>query len=160
MDSELINEINEHFMQQAFLQAEAAFSADEVPVGAVIEHKGQIIAASHNQCIALKDATAHAEMLAITQAAESIGDWRLENCTLFVTLEPCVMCAGAIINSRIPRVVYGAIDPKGGAVESLYQLLQDDRLNHRCEILSGVMANQCGNILTTFFQQKRSLGKK
>ena len=142
------------------MQAQAAFAADEVPVGAVIEHEGQIVAASHNQCITLKDATAHAEMLAITQAAESIGDWRLENCTLFVTLEPCVMCAGAIINSRIPRVVYGATDPKGGAVESLFQLLQDTRLNHRCEIRGGVMSSQCGDILTSFFKLKRSMGKK
>ncbi len=147
-------------MLQAFRQAEAAFAADEVPVGAVIEHRGQIVAAAHNQCITLKDATAHAEMLAITQAAEAVGDWRLEDCTLFVTLEPCVMCCGAIINSRIPSVVYGATDPKGGGVDSLFRLLHDQRLNHQCEVRAGVMAPRCSNILTTFFQQKRAMGKK
>ena len=160
MESELIGQLHEHFMQQAFRQAEAAFADDEVPVGAIIEHRGHIIAAAHNQCITLTDATAHAEMLAVTQAAEAIGDWRLEECTLYVTLEPCPMCAGAIINARVPRVVYGAVDPKGGAVVSLYQMLQDERLNHQCEIYGGVMAQQCSDILTSFFRQKRAMGKK
>jgi tRNA(adenine34) deaminase len=160
LDSELIAELHQHFMEQAFRQAQAAFDADEVPVGAVIEHNGQIIAAAHNQCIALKDATAHAEMLAITQAAEAIGDWRLENCTLYVTLEPCIMCCGAILNSRIPYVVYGATDPKGGGAESMYQLLSDKRLNHRSHVLSGVMSPKCGKILTSFFKHKRAMGKK
>ena len=147
-------------MRQALIQAQAAFELDEVPVGAIIEYGGKIIAAAHNQCIALKDGTAHAEMLAITQAAEMIGDWRLERCTLYVTLEPCVMCAGAIINSRVPNVVFGAFDPKGGAAGSLFNLLQDDRLNHTCRVHGGVMSPQCGQILTEFFKRKRAMGKK
>ncbi|MEZ6113001.1 MAG: nucleoside deaminase [Pirellulaceae bacterium] len=108
----------------------------------------------------LHDPTAHAEMLAITQAAEAVGDWRLEGCTLYVTLEPCPMCAGAILQARIPRVVYGATDPKAGAVESLFQLLEDRRLNHRAEVTSGVLAGPCGEILTEFFRAQRRLGKK
>ena len=151
---------HEYFMRQAIAQARVAFDADEVPVGAVIEFKGRLIAAAHNQCIALRDATAHAEMLAITQAAEFIGDWRLEGCTLYATLEPCVMCAGAIINSRIPRVVFGALDPKGGAVGSLFELLSDRRLNHQCHVISNVMGEDCGRLLTDFFQRKRMMGKK
>ncbi|MEM9413114.1 MAG: nucleoside deaminase, partial [Planctomycetota bacterium] len=110
---ELVEEQHDYFMQQALSQAHAAMASDEVPVGAVIECNGRIIAATYNQCVALKDGTAHAEMLAITQASQVVGDWRLENCTLFVTLEPCIMCAGAILNSRIPKVVFGASDPKG-----------------------------------------------
>ncbi len=155
-------EIDSHqfFMQQALTQAQAAFEADEVPVGAIIVNKGRVIAAAHNQTVALKDGTAHAEMLAITQAAEFIGDWRLERCTLFVTLEPCVMCAGAIVNSRVPRVVFGAFDPKGGAVGSVYNVLQDERLNHQCDITGGVQSEECGSILTEFFKRKRMMGKK
>ena len=142
------------------MQAQAAFEMDEVPVGAVIVHGEKTIAAAHNQCIALKDATAHAEMLAITQAAESIGDWRLANCTLYVTLEPCIMCAGAIINSRIPNVVFGTLDPKGGAAGSMFNVLNDQRLNHQCNVVEGVRARACGEILTEFFKQKRMMGKK
>lgn len=151
---------HEHFMRQAISQAQAAFEADEVPVGAVIEFEGRLIAAAHNQCVALRDATAHAEMLAITQAAEFVGDWRLESCTLYVTLEPCVMCAGAIINSRVQNVVFGALDPKGGAAGSLFDLLNEQRLNHQCQVTSNVLSDVCGNLLTEFFQQKRKLGKK
>lgn len=148
------------FMQQAIAQAQAAAELDEVPVGCVIVHRGRIVAAAHNRCEQLRDATAHAEMIAITQASESIGDWRLEDCSLFVTLEPCIMCAGAILQSRIPRVVFGAVDPKAGAVGSLYNLLNDNRLNHRCEVVSGVMAAECGRLLTEFFKRKRAMGKK
>ena len=150
----------EFYMRKALTQAQAAFEVDEVPVGAVVEFEGRIIAAAHNQCVALKDGTAHAEMLAITQAAEMMGDWRLERCTMYVTLEPCVMCAGAIINTRVPKVVFGAFDPKGGAVGSLFNLLQDDRLNHTCHVLGGVMSAECGEILTEFFKRKRLMGKK
>ena len=147
-------------MQHALQQAQAAAAQDEVPVGAIIVHNNQIIAAAHNQREQLHDPTAHAEMIAITQAAEALGDWRLENCTLYVTLEPCCMCAGAIVQSRIPLVVYGASDPKGGAAESLYQLLNDNRLNHQCDVVSKVMHVPCGEILTEFFRRQRRLGKK
>ena len=152
--------IHETFMQQALVQADQAFAEEEVPVGAVIVHEDRVIAAAHNQREQLHDPTAHAEMIAITQAAEARQSWRLENCTLYVTLEPCPMCAGAILQARIPLVVYGATDPKAGAVESLYQLLGDERLNHRAAVVSGVLAEPCGQILTRFFQQQRRLGKK
>jgi tRNA(adenine34) deaminase len=160
MSIEFEAESQEYYMRQALLQAQAAIEFDEVPVGAVIERQGRIIAAAHNQCIGLKDATAHAEMLAITQAAQSVGDWRLEDCRLFVTLEPCVMCAGAIVNSRIPVVVFGTMDPKAGAAGSLFNILDDSRLNHRCQIISGILSKPCGEILTEFFRRKRIAGKK
>ena len=139
---------HEHFMSRAYEQAQAAREIDEVPVGAIIERGGRIIGAAHNLTRQLKDPTAHAEMLAITQAAEAVGDWRLNDCTIYVTLEPCPMCAGALVNSRMGTVVYGATDPKAGAVESLFQLLQDERLNHRSEVVSGIMNQKCGQILT------------
>ncbi len=119
-----------------------------------------IIAAAANQRESLHDPTAHAEMIAITQAAAAIEDWRLERTTLYVTLEPCVMCAGAILQSRIPRIVYGAADPKAGAVLSLYRLLEDPRLNHQCSVTGGVLAEPCGRVLSEFFEAKRALGKK
>jgi tRNA(adenine34) deaminase len=147
-------------MQLALQEAEHAMAENEVPVGAVIVHEGRIIAAAHNQREQLRDPTAHAEMIAITQAAALRGSWRLDGCTLYVTLEPCAMCAGAILQARIPTVVYGAADPKAGAVQTLYHLLEDPRLNHRAEIVSGVLAEACGQILTRFFQQQRQLGKK
>jgi tRNA(adenine34) deaminase len=147
-------------MRLAYQEAEAALAEDEVPVGAVIVHAGRVIASAHNQREQLRDPTAHAEMIAITQAAESLGTWRLEECALYVTLEPCPMCAGAMVQARIPLVVYGTPDPKAGAVQSLYQLLTDPRLNHRCQVVSHVLAGQCGQILSRFFQQQRRLGKK
>ena len=143
------------YMQAALAEAERAAAEGEVPVGAVVVCRDQIIAAAHNQRETLHDPTAHAEMIAITQAAESLGAWRLEGCTLYVTLEPCPMCAGAIVQARVPRVVYGATDPKAGAVDSLYSLLGDQRLNHRCEVLRGVLAEPCGAILTDFFRARR-----
>jgi len=151
---------HEHFMKLALQQAVAAFDLDEVPVGAVIVHEDRVIGAAHNRSIQLRDPTAHAEMMAITQAAEAIGDWRLENCTLYATLEPCPMCAGAILQSRIPHVVFGATDPKSGAVKSMFQLLTDHRLNHMSTVVDGVMQEDCGAILTEFFRQKRAQGKK
>jgi tRNA(adenine34) deaminase len=151
---------DERFMRRALQQAELAVQQDEVPVGAIVVHANKIIATAFNQREQLADPTAHAEMIAITQAASHLNSWRLIDCTLFVTLEPCPMCAGAILQSRIPRVVYGALDPKAGAVVSLYQLLNDPRLNHRCEVVGGVLASDCGQILTDFFERKRRLGKK
>jgi len=153
-------EVHERYMRHAFQEAQAAMDEDEVPVGAIVVHKGRVIAAARNQRERLNDPTAHAEMIAITQAAESLGSWRLGECTLYVTLEPCPMCSGAILQARIPTVVYGATDPKAGAVDSLFSLLNDARLNHRCEVVSGVLAEQCGGILTEFFRRQRKLGKK
>jgi tRNA(adenine34) deaminase len=143
------------YMRMALAEAQAAAAAGEVPVGAIIVCNDRVIAAAHNQRETLRDPTAHAEMIAITQAAESLGAWRLEGCTLYVTLEPCPMCAGAIVQSRVPRVVYGAVDPKAGAVESLYQLLADERLNHRPDVTGSVLAEPCGEILTSFFRARR-----
>ena len=152
--------MHESYMRRALLQAEEAYRANEVPVGAIIVRGERVIAAAYNQREQLHDPTAHAEMIAITQAAESVGDWRLDHCTMYVTLEPCPMCAGAILQARIPRVVYGATDPKAGAVNSLYHLLDDFRLNHRAEVIPGVLAQPCGEILTSFFAEQRRLGKK
>lgn len=152
--------MHEHFMRQALKQAEQALAENEVPIGAVIIHGERIIGAAHNQREQLRDPTAHAEMIAITQAAEALGDWRLEQCALYVTLEPCPMCAGAILQARIPLVVYGAADPKAGAVASLFQLLHDPRLNHRCEVVAGILGEPCGAMLSQFFQAQRRMGKK
>lgn len=151
---------HDYYMQLALQQAQEALAEDEVPVGCVIVRGEQVIAAAHDQREQLRDPTAHAEMIAITQAAQSVGDWRLEGCTLYVTLEPCCMCAGAILNARVPVVIYGATNPKAGAVQSLFHLLDDGRLNHRCEVVPGVLAGPCGEILTQFFQAQRQLGKK
>jgi tRNA(adenine34) deaminase len=150
----------ERFMRLALDEARAALRVNEVPVGAIIVYEGRVIAAAHNQRETLRDPTAHAEMLAITQAAVARGDWRLEECELYVTLEPCPMCAGAILQARIPRVFYGATDPKAGAVESLFQLLADRRLNHQVETRGGALAVECGTLLTEFFREQRRLGKK
>jgi tRNA(adenine34) deaminase len=149
--------VHETFMRLAYQEAETALADDEVPVGAVIVHAGRVIARAHNQRERLRDPTAHAEMIAITQAAEALRGWRLIDCTLYVTLEPCPMCAGAILQARIPTLVYGASDAKAGAVHTLYQLLSDPRLNHHVEIVSGVLLDPCRNILTRFFQQKRNV---
>jgi tRNA(adenine34) deaminase len=152
---------HEEIMKLALREAERALEAGEVPVGAVVIHRGspdgagRVIGSAYNQREQLRDPTAHAEMIAITQAAGALGSWRLSDCTLYVTLEPCPMCAGAIVLARLPRVVYGAADPKAGAVASLYQLVDDPRLNHRAEVVAGVLAEPCGKILSRFFQQKR-----
>ncbi|HEY2826569.1 MAG TPA: tRNA adenosine(34) deaminase TadA [Pirellulales bacterium] len=152
--------MHEHFMRLALAEAEAALAENEVPIGAVIVHGERVIAAAHNQREQLRDPTAHAEMIAITQAAQALGSWRLEGCALYVTLEPCPMCAGAIVQARVPLLVYGAADPKAGAVATLFQLLTDRRLNHQAQIVPGVLADQCGSLLTRFFQAQRKLGKK
>lgn len=151
---------DESWMRQALKLASTAAEQDEVPVGAIIVHQERVIARGWNQREQLKDPTAHAEMIAITQAAAALESWRLLDCTLYVTLEPCPMCAGAVLQARIPRVVYGARDPKAGAVDTLYQLLTDPRLNHTVQVTPGVMAHECGGILTDFFEAKRKLGKK
>ena len=152
--------MHEHFMRMALAEADQAAREEEVPIGCVIVHEDQVIAAAHNQREQLRDPTAHAEMIAITQAAAALNSWRLEACVLYVTLEPCPMCAGAIVQARIPVVVYGAADPKAGAVRTLYRLLDDERLNHRCLIVPGVLAEECGAVLTQFFQAQRRAGKK
>lgn len=147
-------------MRRALKLAEHAMLEDEVPVGALITFENRIVGSGWNQREALQDPTAHAEMIAITQAAASLSSWRLEQCTMYVTLEPCPMCAGAILQARLPRVVYGAADPKAGAVDSLFRLLDDLRLNHRSAVTGGVLADQCGSLLSHFFQEKRRQGKK
>ncbi len=147
-------------MDEAIAQARAAEALGDVPVGAVVLKDGKIIARAHNRRIIDADPTAHAEMLAIRAAAEAVGDWRLGGCTLVVTLEPCCMCAGAIVLARIDRVVYGASDPKAGAVRTLYALCDDDRLNHQVEIVSGLRAESCSRLLTDFFRAQRAMGKK
>jgi len=152
--------MHDFYMRMALMQAEEARVENEVPVGAVIVQGERVIAAAHNQRELLHDPTAHAEMIAITQAAEALRDWRLERCRLYVTLEPCPMCAGAILQARIPLVIYGATDPKAGAVNSLYHLLDDARLNHRAEVIAGVLAEPCGRLLSDFFADQRRLGKK
>jgi tRNA(adenine34) deaminase len=152
--------MHDDFMRLALAEAEQALAENEVPIGAVIVQAERVIAAAHNQREMLRDPTAHAEMIAITQAASNLGDWRLEGCTLYVTLEPCVMCCGAILQARLPTVVYGATDPKAGAVSTLFHLLNDQRLNHRCTVVPGVLAGVSGEILTRFFQAQRRLGKK
>jgi tRNA(adenine34) deaminase len=143
------------YMQYALKEAERAFDAGEVPVGCVIAYEGQIIGKAHNQRETLQDPTAHAEVLAITQAAAHLKSWRLEGTKLYVTLEPCAMCAGAIILSRIPEVYFGAMDPKAGCCGSLMNLLGDPRFNHRPRVFPGLMAEQCGGILSAFFQKIR-----
>ena len=143
------------YMALALDEARAAAAEDEVPVGAVIVAGGRVIASAHNQRERLADPTAHAEMIALTQAASALGTWRLEGCTMYVTLEPCPMCAGAILQARVPEVVWGAADPKAGAVASLYRLFDDARLNHRVGHVGLVMADACGAILSEFFRAKR-----
>ncbi len=159
-DDEAVVDWDQLFMRRAIVLAQQAASEDEVPVGAVITFGSKVIGAGWNQREALSDPTAHAEMIAITQAASSLQSWRLEGCTLYVTLEPCPMCAGAIVQARIPRVVYGATDPKAGAVDTLFRLLDDPRLNHRATVTPGILADESSHLLSSFFQEKRRSGKK
>lgn len=147
--------IDEEHMAEALRQAMTALEDDEVPVGAVIVQDGRVIGRAHNQRERLGDPTAHAEMIAITQAAEHVGNWRLEGCTMYVTLEPCPMCAGAIVLARLPRLVFGARDPKAGAVGSIYDIPRDPKLNHTVDVTGGVLEQECGDILTEFFRRKR-----
>ncbi|MGE7980788.1 tRNA adenosine(34) deaminase TadA [Psychrobacillus sp. NPDC093200] len=147
--------MDEYYMNLAIEEAKKAATIGEVPIGAIIVHKNEVIARGYNLRETTQNATTHAELLAIQEACAKIGSWRLEETTLYVTLEPCPMCAGAILQSRIPRVVYGARDLKAGCVDSLYTLLNDNRLNHVCEVTEGVLAETCGNLLTTFFRELR-----
>jgi tRNA(adenine34) deaminase len=144
------------YMQSALRCAHKAAVADEVPIGAVIVRNGEVIARAWNQVEMLKDATAHAEMLAITQAEAAVGDWRLNECDLYVTKEPCPMCAGAIVLARLRRVVFGCSDSKGGAAGGWINLLQSDVLNHRCEVTSGVLGEESAALLRQFFGKKRA----
>ena len=151
---------DQYFMGEALRQAVKAYEAGEVPVGAVVVREGRIIARASNQVELLNDATAHAEMLAVTQAEGAVGNWRLNDCTLYVTKEPCPMCAGAIVHVRLARVVFGVSDPKGGAAGSALNLLQFPNLNHRCEITAGVREMECRQLLQTFFAEQRSRKKE
>ena len=144
-----------HAMEQAIEQARLALDHDDVPVGAVIVRDGAVIAARRNERELTGDPTAHAEILAIRDAADVVGHWRLDDCTMVVTLEPCPMCAGAMVNARIARLVYGASDPKAGAAGSLLNLVADPRLNHRIPIVTGVEANRCAALLVEFFAPRR-----
>ena len=148
-----------YFMGEALRQAARAYEADEVPIGAVVVREGRIVARAFNQVELLKDATAHAEMLAITQAEELVGDWRLTDCTLYVTKEPCSMCAGAVVHVRLARVVYGVGDPKAGAAGGVMNLLQSPSLNHQCDITRGVRESECRALLQNFFAEQRANGK-
>jgi tRNA(adenine34) deaminase len=152
---------HQHHMELALAEADLAVAEDEVPVGCVIVSLERgVIARAHNQREQLHDPTAHAEMIAITQAAQALGSWRLENCVLYVTLEPCPMCAGAVVQARLPHVVYGCPDPKAGACHTLYEITTDERLNHRAVVVSGVLADRCAAVLGEFFAAKRRTGKK
>lgn len=153
-------ELDQHYMKLAIEEANKAATKGEVPIGAVIVRDGEVIARAHNLRETTQNAVTHAELLAIQQACEELGSWRLENTILYVTLEPCPMCAGAILQSRIPRVVYGARDVKAGSVDSLYRLLNDERFNHQCEVKENVLADECGGLLTQFFRALREKKKK
>jgi tRNA(adenine34) deaminase len=146
---------DEQFMREALRQAQKAYAVDEVPIGGVVVREGKIIARAHNQVELLKDATAHAEMLALTEAEAAVGDWRLTDCDLYVTKEPCAMCAGALVHTRIRRVIFGCTDPVGGAAGSVVNLLQMPGFNHQCQITSGVLQKECAVILQDFFRKRR-----
>jgi len=148
------------WMQQALAQAQIAAERDEVPVGAVlVDSAGELIAAGHNQPISANDPSAHAEIVVLRAAAQKLGNYRLPDTTLYVTLEPCTMCVGAMVHARVGRLVYGAVEPKTGAIESAQQLFESGRFNHRPELKTGVLANECSALLSQFFAKKRAPGK-
>lgn len=149
-------ELDRRYMAEAVALARRALDSADVPVGALVVHDGRVIGRGFNQREALQDPTAHAEILAISAAAQYIGHWRLDACTLYVTLEPCAMCAGAIVLARVPRLVFGAFDPKAGACGSLFEISSDPRLNHRAETVGGIMADECGELLREFFRRRRA----
>jgi tRNA(adenine34) deaminase len=152
--------IEQIYMSEALKEATRAYDADEVPIGAIVVYKRRIIARAHNQTRLLKDPTAHAEMIALTQAANFLKSERLLNCTLYVTIEPCPMCAGAMVLARIKRLAFGALDPKAGACGSVMDILSERRLNHRVSATGGILSGECGALLREFFKKQRSLGKK
>jgi tRNA(adenine34) deaminase len=152
-------QIHQYYMRAAIREAHQAELLGEVPIGAVVVHHGQIIGRGHNMREKFQDATYHAEMLAIMEACTTLGSWRLEDCDLYVTLEPCIMCSGAIINARLKNLYYGAKDPKAGAVDSLYHLLGDQRLNHQVNVHSGLLGDECGQLLRNFFRAIRKRRK-
>ena len=147
--------VDEQFMTMAIRQAEEAADCGEVPIGAVLVRHGSVLAADRNRCEELSDATAHAEVLVLRRAGQMLGGWRLSGCTLYVTLEPCPMCAGAMVQARIDRLVFGATDPKGGAAGTLYNILQDGRLNHRLILSGGILEEECAALLQKFFWERR-----
>ena len=151
--------VDERRMEEAIRLAQRAAEAGEVPVGAVIIHEGRVIGRAHNQVETLHDATAHAEMIAITQAAEALANWRLEGAEIYVTLEPCPMCAGALVNSRASRIIYGADDPIAGACGSVFNIVNEKRLNHRIPVVKGVLAERCSELLKSFFRARRQASK-
>ena len=155
LNAAIIAEGDGGFMREALRLAKKAYAAEEVPVGAVVVREGRVIARAYNQVELLKDATAHAEMLALTQAEAAVGDWRLTDCDLYVTKEPCIMCAGAVVHARVRRVVFGCTDERAGAAGSILNVLQMPTLNHRCDISSGVLQNECAAILQDFFKKRR-----
>ncbi|MHC4551549.1 MAG: tRNA adenosine(34) deaminase TadA [Planctomycetota bacterium] len=155
MTEQDIQQIDQRYMKMAIDQAYIAEENGDVPIGCIIVHENRVIAKGYNQREQLHDPTAHAEIIALTQAAEAVDNWRLHGCTIYVTLEPCPMCAGALVLGRLDRLVYGTDDPKTGAVQSLYNIVQDDRLNHRLEVTAGIMADDCKAQLQAFFQRRR-----
>ncbi len=157
--SSLMND-DRRWMQKALREAERAFEQDEVPVGAVVVHKGEVVGRGHNMVETLKDPTAHAEMLAVTAACDTLGRKHLSDCTLYVTLEPCPMCAGALVHARLGRLVFGALDEKAGAASTLYNIVQDERLNHRVEVIAGLEADRAARLLQDFFRRKRRNGSR
>ena len=158
MDNLIDQPTDAAFMSEALRQATKAFEKEEVPVGAIVVRAGKIIARAFNQVEMLKDATAHAEMLAITQAEAAVGDWRLNDCDLYVTKEPCAMCAGALVHVRMRRVIFGCADPRSGAAGGIVNLLQMPSFNHHCEIAGGVLREECAALLQSFFQSRRGRG--
>lgn len=156
----MTGESESRFMRAALDEAAAALDHGDVPVGAVVVYQGRIIGRGHNQREQLQDPTAHAEILAVTAASSHLGSWRLEGCSMYVTLEPCTMCAGALVLARLPKLFFGAVDPKAGACVSLYAVCTDPRLNHRMEIQSGMLADESAQLLREFFARQRAMGKK
>ena len=147
---------DDFYMSMALKEAQKAAVLDEVPIGAVIVHKGKVIARAHNQIETLKDPTAHAEMIAITQATSFLGNKWLSDCSVYVTIEPCSMCAGALVLARIDNIIYGAADPKTGACGSVFNIASSEKLNHKINIRNGVLVDQCGYLLSEFFEKKRT----